>query len=218
MDRESFPICDEDGKTFHSNYRDHLYERERFPIPGIDCQTYRCYPCRYVIYTFIGGAGLIILYKIALHYLYGRDFYLHDILNIRVTNTTWLDGCYSTWPFSHFIFYALIGYFFPHCWKIAIVVGVIWEVVETLLGAFSKQFFPDGDAKIASVGAEYSINWWRGSGKDILFNIAGFSLGAVIRYLMEQYHCPSNPDRESPNFKKRLYRHYLEKEKSTSFL
>ena len=66
------------------------------------------------------------------------------------------------WKISHFLFYMILGYFFPEEWWVAIAIGVFWEVFELVAGRCT------GD------------KWWHGTASDIVVNIFGFATGVVF--------------------------------------
>ncbi len=101
-----------------------------------------------------------------------------DILNRKVGDMPYLENCCSWWPISHFLLFFILGVLFPHCDVLIIGAGIIWELLEMLMSYFfNRQRQP---IKSES-NVEYSGNWWAGSFKDIVFNIAGFYLGKWYR-------------------------------------
>jgi hypothetical protein len=100
----------------------------------------------------------------------------------------YLENCCSLWPISHGILFFIIGILFPDCDIIAIGGGIIWELIEMLMGSVtSKQ--RQGVRRSAKSKIEYSKNWWAGSMKDILFNIVGFYLGKAVSKSLDLHPC-----------------------------
>lgn len=133
-------------------------------------------PIRILVFISI----IIGLYNIILRKIYRDDFIYHDILNKKIFNLDILENCCSGWTLSHFIVYFILGLLFPDCFVIIIIISILWEFIEVLIGSYvngdnwRRQITRDKNE------IEYSTNWWSGSYKDIIFNILGFITGYVI--------------------------------------
>ena len=62
----------------------------------------------------------------------------------------------SWWNFSHFLFYAILGYFYPGRWILITIQSITWEVFE-----FQSTFF-------------------KGNWLDLLYNWGGYFFGILI--------------------------------------
>ncbi len=117
---------------------------------------------------------IIIVYFFIIKQAFGYKFPQHDYLNnIILENSVF--GSISWWPISHFILFFILGILFPDCDVIVITAGILWEVVEEILG----RTIGNDTATSMKNGIQYS-RWWSGSIKDIVFNIAGFYTGKLL--------------------------------------
>lgn len=96
-----------------------------------------------------------------------------DILNTVVYNNNGIR--LSGWGISHFVMYLLIGLICPHCWKEATVLGIIWEVVESILG----NIFVNDTSDTTDSNIKYKL-WWDGDPQDIVINSIGLICGILI--------------------------------------
>jgi hypothetical protein len=87
----------------------------------------------------------------------------------------------SGWPITHLLFYVYIGYFFPCCDLPALLVGVGWELFESILGwcmdgsELQQKYTLNEPTKYGYCG-----NWWSGCPSDIVFNTIGFYIGKFM--------------------------------------
>jgi len=88
--------------------------------------------------------------------------------------------CCSMWPISHFILYLIWGFLCPECWIFFSIVGVLWELFETILGMNSKK---TDDIITRKNGVQYN-NYWSGSLLDIIFNSLGLLVGISLNKLI----------------------------------
>ena len=75
--------------------------------------------------------------------------------------------------------FLIIGLIFPDCDLLAITTGILWEMIEVGMSYINKRDFSQPVHNLNGT-FEYSDNWWAGSFKDIVFNIAGFYTGKMI--------------------------------------
>lgn len=145
------------------------------------CILPKCKDCSGTYYIVSIIVIVIILKYIYIRGLYGADGMVQkDTMNVKVFDAPYLENCCSWWPISHFILFGILAFVFPKCWKILLVMGVLWELFEMLMKAiFGQKSQPmrTGDNNV-----EYS-DWWAGSWKDIIFNSAGIITGLTIRHL-----------------------------------
>jgi len=85
-----------------------------------------------------------------------------------------LDG----WGVSHLLFYAVLGYSFPHRLLFITLLGVLWELLEM---RFKEHPFYLSKCKYeAQAPGEGYEHWWTGRWQDIVNNTVGLVLGAWI--------------------------------------
>ena len=84
----------------------------------------------------------------------------------------------SWWPISHFLLYAILGFFFPTCFIPLMILGILWELFELLLGILSKK------RQSVTRGVQYGDKWWSANLFDPFFNAAGFLVGMLIAKLV----------------------------------
>lgn len=125
-------------------------------------------PCS-VWNLFIGMLVLLIVAVALFYVLYlprnsNGTRELDDPLSSQVAGVSW-------WVITHYLFYAVIGYFFPHCDLLALSVGFAWEGIEYVLGEVMMNWTnsPTDQKK-----------WMTWSAMDIVANIAGFYTGKLI--------------------------------------
>lgn len=89
------------------------------------------------------------------------------------------------WSVSHFLFFGLLGFFYPGQHAQFFVAGVLWEVVETCLGQNELQvsgrrlqLVGDQDAEGVSTGDDAAF--WYGKESDIVMDVAGYAAGSAL--------------------------------------
>lgn len=151
------------------------------------CASWAC--CKGAIYVLLVVFALIVVY-----YIYkrvsGGNIAAEDPLNQKVFNLACLENCCSWWPISHFFLYAILGFFFPQCFFLLLIIGILYELFEMVLAkAFGTERQPIADAG----QVEYSRNWWSGSMKDILFNVLGLVTGVALAYAYTSWYRQEPP-------------------------
>lgn len=128
--------------------------------------------------TFLIATGVVIfIYWLLLYAIGKKTIPQNDFMNIKIFNIESLENCCSLWPISHFVLFAILGYKYPTCDAPILLLGVLWELFEMIWSNFVKE---ERQYVIQNDTLEYSSNWWAGSFKDILFNVAGFYFGKVL--------------------------------------
>lgn len=97
------------------------------------------------------------------------DPLLYDI------NGTFING----WLISHYVVFFLAGYFYPTTFKLAMIIGIIWEICEYIIGYFSKNMSDSLGIRIKK-----TKNWWYGQYKDVIVNLLGFISGRYLHRLL----------------------------------
>ncbi len=95
-------------------------------------------------------------------------------------------GGFGGWSLAHIILYYFVGLLFPDCMMIAMVIGIIWECLEQLVG----YLLPRDIVNVTkSPGRQYQNEWIHGSISDVLYNFIGFVAGM----LTTKYFLNGNP-------------------------
>ncbi len=114
-------------------------------------------------------------------YLWYKNNYPDGQLNQLISS---VPGAGSEfWPYSHLIFYGILGFVFPRCDAIVIGIGAVWELIEHLLG----ESVPPIEQYVN--GELVNTQWWYGSVMDIAINIVGFYIGKSFRLLFGPFSC-----------------------------
>jgi len=138
--------------------------------------------CRGAVYILIISFVLIIVYYVA-RISTGQE---EDPLNRKVLDIPWLGGCCSWWPVLHFVMYAILGFYFPQCFLLLVIIGIAFEFFETGMGHVLQRCGVGDDVTLPpspSPDVEYGRLWWYGSPKDVFFNIAGLLTGISLRWM-----------------------------------
>lgn len=84
------------------------------------------------------------------------------------------------WSISHFLFFALLGYKYPSQFRVATLMGLLWEGFEwctsnTQIKILSKM------RGLSLCHSDSGEHWWYSKYTDIIMNISGFLIGKAIR-------------------------------------
>ena len=107
---------------------------------------------------------------------------------LSIHGMVYVDG----WLLSHFILFALAGYFFPKHFYVAVIIGILWELVEYSFGIHTPKLLKCEDqpkkAKFQYLNrnkdktlAEKNDAWWYGRYEDVVVDILGFMTGYFIK-------------------------------------
>ena len=142
------------------------------------------YACKKMYYVLFGCVILITCYWLFLHTSYDNASQ-YDLMNRKLFNIDVLGNCCSGWAVSHYVFFFIIGWFFPDCGKDAMWMGALWECIEMLLSGATR--IPRQAMKLNNGTYEYS-DFWQASSKDIIINAMGFYSAKIIKdyYVNEQ--------------------------------
>lgn len=72
------------------------------------------------------------------------------------------------WSITHFIVFTLAGYYGHKHIFLLMLIGILWELTEVLLGYITKQNKTDDSV------------WWYGSYEDIIVNFIGLMTGKYL--------------------------------------
>ena len=107
---------------------------------------------------------VIVCYHQFLKRIYGSsDYRDYDLLQINLIEFPGENNNVNLWKLSHVLFYFVLGWYFPQYWKIVIIIGILWEIIEISAGVLTKN------------------KWWYGCASDILANVFGFAMGVTLR-------------------------------------
>ena len=135
--------------------------------------------CSYSTALFVFIGMLVYLYFQVLKNLYSYSDIVHkDILNAKVFELHYIGSC-SWWPITHFCSFTIITFFWPECWFVHFVLGLLWEMFEKFYKIMIENSYKFSRTRKTNQSIEY-INWWDSSMKDILFNSAGILIGYVF--------------------------------------
>ena len=93
---------------------------------------------------------------------------MSDFLLIKL-NIGDLDG----WSVTHVLYNLFLGYQFPNLFVEIMLLGIIWEILETIFGYFPGVF----DCKVTTDADD----WWFGRVSDIIMNFIGASIGYSLK-------------------------------------
>lgn len=144
--------------------------------------AYKCNLKHLVTALLLFGASVFV-WNIYI-YLQGEDWVQSDPFNKKIVDWPLFENCCSWWPFLHFIGFAILGYFFPDCWGLLFIGGILWELLEVGMNWIMRGTMLKQPMRIGSAGVEYSQIWWAGSFKDLFFNAGGILLGKGLRSLV----------------------------------
>jgi hypothetical protein len=110
----------------------------------------------------------------------------YDILNTIIFDIPWLskitnENGFCFWPITHFIMYIFLGLFAPKYWYIWIFIGILWEILENIIG----NIFNNNPNEInKNKNIQYSGKWMDGTVSDIFFNISGLIIGIIFQKII----------------------------------
>ncbi len=79
---------------------------------------------------------------------------------------------FDCWSLSHLLMYIILGFAFPHQWKLILVVGILWEIFEFFGSRIEKILYPKKKL------------YWCAKFSDLIVNTVGFILGLCIRLVI----------------------------------
>lgn len=128
---------------------------------------------RYLLLTYIIIALGIVMIPFYLKYTKSSDDFkkyynatTDTVVQIGNVKLDW-------WSMTHFMFYIILGFAFPHLWKLLLFCSISWELLEYLTGCLEKSLKDDKE-----------IIYWSGKWSDLFVNTSGFIVGLVLRYMV----------------------------------
>jgi len=80
---------------------------------------------------------------------------------------------FNGWTLTHFIFFYYLGYYYPDCTVEASVLGLLWEIIEHVVG----EYLPIINPKLAFSIDPFWTSWYYGCWEDLVMNTLGFYIG-----------------------------------------
>ena len=101
------------------------------------------------------------------------------------------------WLLSHYIVFALAGYYYPQSFCMSMILGILWEVIEVLLGVYKPSFLNGisncdvsdksnsiDNKNIIDISGDSNVEkegyWWYGRYEDIVVDFLGFVTGYFV--------------------------------------
>ena len=122
---------------------------------------------------------LILIAPLSFIFSYGKYRCTHKSYKDPLENEILykLDG----WSATHFIWYLIVGYFFPKTFVTTTIVGIGWELFEQYYGKERPGWLGSyGDCTNLATN-NVSGNWWYGKWTDIICNTTGFLIGQYMK-------------------------------------
>lgn len=93
-------------------------------------------------------------------------------------------GKVDWWMVSHVITFAIAGFYFPDTFIYAMILGIIWELIENMLGKFKPSHFKSFgfciDDKQKLKFKTHKASWWYGQYEDVIADAIGFIIGKYL--------------------------------------
>ena len=98
-------------------------------------------------------------------------------------------GKIDGWMVSHFITFAIVGFYFPDTFIYAMFLGIMWEFVENMLGKVKTSTFKSFGFCIIEKESKKRLKdnvstWWYGQYEDVIADFIGFIFG---KYFLKSY-------------------------------
>ena len=127
----------------------------------------------------------IIPLCVAIVFIYG--YITKNHLNIDPLEKSFApcNGC-DWWAVTHVLFFLLLGFLFPNNLFEIMIIGIVWEIFETIMGSFKIMVFAHRPASLLDKqkNGDYIEPWWYGRVTDIAFNLIGAISGSTLRSLL----------------------------------
>ena len=139
----------------------------------------------------IFSAVIILLYFKIFLKRFKECAVFEDPMNFKLFDFPFLNFAVSSWPLSHFIYYFSLSYFYPSERIIIFILGVTWEIIESILKIISSKKSKNklkSKSKTNENGEAYIeyTTYWDSSFKDIFFNSFGMLCGKALHYYINK--------------------------------
>ena len=135
------------------------------------------------------GVAIMLYFKIFLK-KYKECAVFEDPLNFKLFNFPFFNFAVSNWPVAHYIYYFSLSYFYPNQRMTIFIIGITWEIIESILKVLSSKKKSKTNLDVKSkrtkvidksgkISIEYTT-YWDSSFKDIIFNSFGILCGKIL--------------------------------------
>ena len=139
---------------------------------------------------------IVVVIVIILYGYFLRKTKTQDILAKRIYHhpiCQEIDG----WSISHLVFFGLLGVLYPGQHLQFLVVGIVWEVIESALGqnnieVSGKRLQLIGEQDEEGNSTDKPDAYWYGKESDIVMDVVGYAIGSAWaeRYWPNADRCP----------------------------
>lgn len=153
------------------------------------CLLPQCDNCFWVYWIFLLVIVLIFIHWFFLSKTFGKEYKCKDLLNHKLIDRQTLGkDCCSGWLLSHFVLFFILGFFFPDCIVLLIIAGVLWEIVEFIIGIILKKR-SNGEQQytITECNVQYKDVYITGNILDIIADVSGIFIGLALRTVIDPY-------------------------------
>ena len=129
-------------KNFLINGLDNFNKCKKLPILN---QSHVYYHSAIIVFGTYNWIFLLVIILIFIHWFFlsktfGKEYKCKDLLNHKLIDRQTLGkDCCSGWVLSHFVLFFILGFFFPDCIALLIIAGVLWEIIEFIIGIILKK-------------------------------------------------------------------------------
>ena len=93
------------------------------------------------------------------------------------------------WSVTHYLFFSILGYWYPNRFVFFLLFGIVWELTEDLLAKDSDTQLVDCEQKGRGGFVDFWCNgyqddYWYGKIDDVLMNMLGYVTGWGIHTIM----------------------------------
>ena len=145
-------------------------------------------PIFVLLSILIINGGAIIFYFYSYLKKFGECAIYNDPMNRKVFTFPIFNFAVSHWPILHFILFTFMGFMFPQYWKHLITIGIVWEIIESIMKIITTKKGKKIKSKRVRIDddtVEYTT-YWDSSFKDIIFNSAGVICGVFLRSVISK--------------------------------
>ena len=145
-------------------------------------------PILLLLSILIINGGIIMFYFYSYLKKFGECAIYNDPMNRKVFRFPIFNFAVSHWPILHFILFAIGGFMVPQYWKHLIIIGIVWEIIESIMKVITtkkNKKIKSKRVRIDDNTVEYTT-YWDSSFKDIIFNSTGVLCGIFLRSVISK--------------------------------
>ena len=124
-------------------------------------------------FDYLFDCFFISIYYI-ISYLLGHNLTTCDVLNSSQYKCCIMNDKCGLWPWLHFLFYVILGFLYPQCFILLMIVGLFWEGIETIGHVLAVKYTGNKE------------QWIHGSLRDITYNVTGYLFGLLLAILIRK--------------------------------